>query len=81
MPVLYTAVGYASSDINHTVISFVYKAIGCACSVFILGYTNNIRHLGGLTVGKIDLSPLIRYRIVVYTSSVPTQRLGTLAVK
>ena len=38
MPVLYTAVGYASSDINHAVISFVYTALGYACSDFILAY-------------------------------------------
>ena len=35
MPVLYTAVWYASSDINHAVISFVYTAIG------ILAVTNH----------------------------------------
>ena len=35
MPALYTAVGYASSDINHAVISFVYPAVGYACSDFI----------------------------------------------
>ena len=39
MSVLYTAVRYASSDINHAVISFVYQAIGYACSDFILACT------------------------------------------
>ena len=28
MPILYTAVGYASSDINRSVISFVYTCTG-----------------------------------------------------
>ena len=46
MPVLYTAVGDASNDINHAVISFVYPNIGNACTDFILActafaYTNN----------------------------------------
>ena len=39
VPVLYTAVRHASSDINHAVISFVYPAIGYACSDFILACT------------------------------------------
>ena len=64
IPVLYTVVGYVSSDINHAVISFVYTAIGYACSDFILaytaiGYTNNDINLGCTTVGKIELSALI----------------------
>ena len=53
-------VKYASSAINHAVISFVYTAIGYACSDFILmyttvGYTNNI-YLGCNTIGKIEIS-------------------------
>ena len=47
MPILYTAVGHASSDKNRSVISFVYTGIG---------YTNNDINLGCITIGKIGLS-------------------------
>ena len=84
MPILYTAVGYACSDVSHSVISFVYTAIGYACIDFILvytaiGYTNNDINLGCTTIRKIVLSALIGHRIVVYASSVCTKLLGTLA--
>ena len=54
MPVLYTAVGHASSDMTHAVISFVYTAIGYVCSDFILtyttfGYSDNDINLGCTT--------------------------------
>ena len=86
MPIQYTAVGNASSDINHAMISLVYTATGYACIDFILvskllGTLSNDINLGCSIIWKIELSASIGYRIVVYTSSVHTQPLGMLAVK
>ena len=72
MPILYTAIGYASSNLNRIVISFVYTA---------LGYTNNDINLGCTTIGEKVLSALIGCRIVVYAGSVCAQPLGTQAVQ
>ena len=66
MPILYTAVGYASWDISCSVIYII-----CVHT----GYTNNDINLGCTTVRKIVLSAFIRYRIVLYASSVCTQPL------
>ena len=43
--------------------------------------TNKDIMLGCTTTGKIELSALVGYRIVVYASSYNTQLLGTLAGK
>ena len=74
---VYTATGYIEFSALGT------GQLGILVPYTIFGYTikKNIDiNLGYITIEKIELSALIRYRIVGYAISVHTQPLGMLAV-